>query len=86
MHRNSPGSTSQSDHGRVEQALSDSLAKLHVEYVDLYLMHWPMAYDDSGLYDVYRADLKLPLTNVMRLPDRQHLAAKREPDVCRDVA
>ncbi|KAI0731715.1 Aldo/keto reductase [Fomitopsis betulina] len=38
----------QSDHGRVEQALSDSLAKLHVEYVDLYLMHWPMAYDDSG--------------------------------------
>lgn len=25
-----------------------SLQKLDVEYVDLYLMHWPMAYDESG--------------------------------------
>ena len=39
---------SQSDHGRVEQALTTSLRKLGVDYVDLYLMHWPMAYDATG--------------------------------------
>ncbi|KAJ6558436.1 aldo/keto reductase [Mycena vulgaris] len=31
------------DHHRVKEALEDSLKKLGVEYVDLYLMHWPMA-------------------------------------------
>lgn len=39
---------SQRDHGRVEEALDASLSKLGVEYVDLYLMHWPMAFDESG--------------------------------------
>ncbi|KAJ8489608.1 hypothetical protein ONZ51_g2793 [Trametes cubensis] len=38
----------QRDHGRVEEALDASLSKLGVEYVDLYLMHWPMACDESG--------------------------------------
>ncbi|KAI0710093.1 Aldo/keto reductase [Earliella scabrosa] len=38
----------QKDHGRVEQALDISLSKLGVDYVDLYLMHWPMAFDESG--------------------------------------
>ncbi|KAH9838083.1 Aldo/keto reductase [Rhodofomes roseus] len=38
----------QSDHGRVEEAFALSLTKLGVDYVDLYLMHWPMAYDKSG--------------------------------------
>ncbi|KAI0084598.1 Aldo/keto reductase [Irpex rosettiformis] len=32
-----------SDHGRVREAFEDSLAKLGVEYIDLYLMHWPQA-------------------------------------------
>ncbi|EIN09222.1 aado/keto reductase [Punctularia strigosozonata HHB-11173 SS5] len=37
------------DHGRVAQALDDSLAKLGVDYVDLYLVHWPLAVDpDTG--------------------------------------
>ncbi|KAI0652661.1 Aldo/keto reductase [Trametes meyenii] len=38
----------QKDHGRVAEALDNSLAKLGVDYVDLYLMHWPMAFDESG--------------------------------------
>ncbi|KAI0673938.1 Aldo/keto reductase [Trametes maxima] len=38
----------QKDHGRVAEALDNSLMKLGVDYVDLYLMHWPMAFDESG--------------------------------------
>ncbi|KAJ3002430.1 hypothetical protein NUW54_g5852 [Trametes sanguinea] len=38
----------QKDHSRVLEALEISLAKLGVDYVDLYLMHWPMAFDESG--------------------------------------
>ena len=42
--------SSQKDHGRVREALYTSLTKLGVDYVDLYLMHWPMAYDESGMF------------------------------------
>ena len=31
------------DHGRVREAFEESLAKLGVEYIDLYLLHWPQA-------------------------------------------
>ena len=31
------------DHGRVREALEESLARLGLEYIDLYLMHWPQA-------------------------------------------
>ena len=44
---------SQGDHGCVKQALTTSLTKLGVDYVDLYLMHWPMAYNESGLRVCY---------------------------------
>ncbi|RDW58886.1 hypothetical protein BP6252_13362 [Coleophoma cylindrospora] len=38
-----------SDHQRVEEALNKSLADLQLEYVDLYLMHWPVSLDsDTG--------------------------------------
>ncbi|KAJ6576704.1 Aldo/keto reductase [Mycena vulgaris] len=33
----------QCDHGRVSEALNESLAKLGVNYIDLYLIHWPQA-------------------------------------------
>lgn len=32
-----------SDHGRVEQALERSLSKLKMDYVDLYLIHYPVS-------------------------------------------
>ena len=53
-------SFSQNDHGRVREAFTKSLAKLGVDYVDLYLMHWPIAYDASGaLRDAQREHLSL---------------------------
>ncbi|KAJ4002121.1 Aldo/keto reductase [Lentinula boryana] len=36
---------SSEDHDRPEEALQRSLDQLDVDYVDLYLMHWPQAYD-----------------------------------------
>ncbi|KAF8625053.1 hypothetical protein AX15_005583 [Amanita polypyramis BW_CC] len=42
------------DHGRVAEAFNTSLRKLGVEYVDLYLMHWPQALKENG--DAYAKD------------------------------
>jgi alcohol dehydrogenase (NADP+) len=36
------------DHGRVEEALRESLKKLDLDYVDLYLIHWPLATKTEG--------------------------------------
>ncbi|KAG8996325.1 hypothetical protein FRB90_012767 [Tulasnella sp. 427] len=36
------------DHGRVQEAFEESLARLDCEYIDLYLMHWPQAEDSTG--------------------------------------
>ncbi|KAG8992817.1 hypothetical protein FRB90_000893 [Tulasnella sp. 427] len=36
------------DHGRVAEAFEESLARLGLEYIDLYLMHWPQAMSPSG--------------------------------------
>ncbi|KAJ7125043.1 aldo/keto reductase [Mycena epipterygia] len=35
------------DHHRVKEAFAESIEKLGVEYIDLYLMHWPMAVMDG---------------------------------------
>ncbi|KAF9458796.1 Aldo/keto reductase [Collybia nuda] len=36
------------DHGHVEEALNCSMRKLGVQYVDLFLVHWPQALLDNG--------------------------------------
>jgi glycerol 2-dehydrogenase (NADP+) len=36
------------DHGRVADALNRSVTSLGVEYVDLFLMHWPQAFRETG--------------------------------------
>ncbi|KAG8952561.1 hypothetical protein FRC00_006702, partial [Tulasnella sp. 408] len=36
------------DHGRVAGAFEESLARLGLEYIDLYLMHWPQAQTADG--------------------------------------
>ena len=36
------------DHHRVEQACRESLKRLGLQYLDLYLIHWPMAYKSSS--------------------------------------
>ncbi|AKH87895.1 2,5-didehydrogluconate reductase DkgA [Edwardsiella tarda] len=38
------------DHLEVERALHASLHKLRLEYVDLYLIHWPMALQDTFVH------------------------------------
>lgn len=35
-------------HDRVEEGLETSLKNLGLEYVDLYLMHWPLAMNSKG--------------------------------------
>lgn len=55
------------DHQRVAAALDDSLAKLGVDYVDLYLIHWPASvipgqkavYEDWNFVDTWREMQKL---------------------------
>ena len=35
-------------HTRVEEGLTTSLKKLGLDYVDLYLIHWPVPMNDKG--------------------------------------
>lgn len=48
------------DHGRAEQAFDESLARLGLDYVDLFLIHWPVPEQDRyvqawrGLEKIYR--------------------------------
>lgn len=49
---NAPTSSfSQSDHGTVREGFERSLKLLDIEYIDLYLMHWPQANTKDGEYN-----------------------------------
>lgn len=37
-------------HGRVEEGLKNSLERLGLDYVDLYLMHWPVPMSATGMF------------------------------------
>lgn len=37
-------------HGRVEEGLKNSLDRLGLSYVDLYLMHWPVPMSATGMF------------------------------------
>ncbi|KAJ5825117.1 Aldo/keto reductase subgroup [Penicillium robsamsonii] len=40
-------------HSRVEEGLEQSLKDLGLEYVDLYLMHWPLAMNPKGNHNLF---------------------------------
>ncbi|KAJ6108512.1 hypothetical protein N7523_009835 [Penicillium sp. IBT 18751x] len=40
-------------HARVEEGLETSLKNLGLDYVDLYLMHWPLAMNPNGNHPVF---------------------------------
>lgn len=43
-----PARSNNTDHHRVREAFDRSLAALDIEYIDLYLMHWPQASVDGA--------------------------------------
>ncbi|KAJ5320145.1 hypothetical protein PENANT_c025G10170 [Penicillium antarcticum] len=40
-------------HARVEEGLQQSLSDLGLDYVDLYLMHWPLAMNPKGNHNIF---------------------------------
>ncbi len=57
-------------HTRVEQNLNISLGLLGLDYVDLYLMHWPIAMNPNGNHEKFP---KLPDGSRDLIRDRSHV-------------
>lgn len=62
-------------HTRVEEALDLSLASLGLDYVDLYLMHWPIAMNPNGNHDTFP---KHPDGSRDLVPERSHVETYRD--------
>ena len=62
-------------HTRVEQNLDMSLELLGLNYVDLYLMHWPIAMNPNGNHEKFP---KLPDGSRDLLGDRSHIDTYKE--------
>lgn len=66
-------------HSRVEEALEKSLKSLGLDYVDLYLMHWPLAMNPNGM------SYSLPTYNPLTKLAGNHEKFPKLPDGSRDL-
>ncbi|ETN40660.1 uncharacterized protein HMPREF1541_04939 [Cyphellophora europaea CBS 101466] len=57
-------------HTRIEENLDKSLALLGLDYVDLYLLHWPVAMNPNGNHEKFP---KLPDGTRDLIPGRKHV-------------
>ncbi len=62
-------------HTRIEENLQISLDLLKVDYVDLYLMHWPIAMNPKGNHEKFP---KLPDGSRDLLSDRSHVETYKD--------
>ena len=47
--------------GKVEEGIDEALAQLGLDYLDLYLIHWPVASRPGGKNEIDFVDVNLPL-------------------------
>ena len=70
-------------HTRVQHALDKSLGRLGLDYVDLYLMHWPLPMNPNGNHDTIprlpdgSRDLLKDWTHVMTYKEMEKLPSEK---------
>ncbi|KAI9713988.1 MAG: hypothetical protein M1820_000718 [Bogoriella megaspora] len=60
------------DPDQVEKGLDDTLYELNLQYLDLYLMHWPVASDGGMTYESYIKTWKA-MTNLLSTGKTRHI-------------